>query len=87
MNLDPPNVPLLRALCSQLDGTWGVLKGSWGVLSGPCSETKGSLKLLGQCSDQHGGFSALSSYTGPKAQIDVRISHSGAKTLEGGYQK
>ena len=28
----PPNVPLLRALWSLLDGIWGVLKGSWGVL-------------------------------------------------------
>ena len=28
----PPNVPLLRALWSLVDGTWGVLKGSWGVL-------------------------------------------------------
>ena len=28
----PPNVPLLRALRSLLDGTWGILKGSWGVL-------------------------------------------------------
>ena len=27
-----PNIPLLRALWSLLDGTWGVLKGSWGVL-------------------------------------------------------
>ena len=25
-----PNVPLLRALWSLLDGIWGVLKGSWG---------------------------------------------------------
>ena len=30
--LDPPNVALLRALWSLLDGNWGVLKGSWGVL-------------------------------------------------------
>ena len=28
----PPNVPLLRALWSLLDGIWCVLKGSWGVL-------------------------------------------------------
>ena len=28
----PPNIPLLRALWSVLDGTWGLLKGSWGVL-------------------------------------------------------
>ena len=28
----PPNVPLLRALWSPLDGILGVLKGSWGVL-------------------------------------------------------
>ena len=28
----PPNVPLLRALWSLLDGIWGSLKGSWGVL-------------------------------------------------------
>ena len=28
----PPNVALLRALGSLLDGIWGVLKGSWGVL-------------------------------------------------------
>ena len=28
----PPNVPLLRALWSLLDGIWGVLKCSWGVL-------------------------------------------------------
>ena len=28
----PPNVPLLRALWSLLDGIWGVLKGSWGLL-------------------------------------------------------
>ena len=28
----PPNVPLLRALWSLVDGIWGVLKGSWGVL-------------------------------------------------------
>ena len=28
----PPNVPLLRAIWSVLDGIWGVLKGSWGVL-------------------------------------------------------
>ena len=28
----PPNVPLLRAIGSLLDGIWGVLKGSWGVL-------------------------------------------------------
>ena len=28
----PPNVPLLRALRSLLDGIWGVLEGSWGVL-------------------------------------------------------
>ena len=28
----PPNVPLLRALWSLLDGTWGLLKGSSGVL-------------------------------------------------------
>ena len=27
-----PNVPLLRALWSLLDGIWGVLKGSWEVL-------------------------------------------------------
>ena len=27
-----PNVPLLRALWSPLDGTWGLLKGRWGVL-------------------------------------------------------
>ena len=27
-----PNVPLLRALWSLLDGIWGSLKGSWGVL-------------------------------------------------------
>ena len=26
----PPNVPLLRAFWSLLDGIWGVLKGSWG---------------------------------------------------------
>ena len=31
LNLDPPNVPLLRALWSLLDGIWGVLEG-WGVL-------------------------------------------------------
>ena len=29
----PPNVPLLRALWSLLDGIWGFLKGSWGVLA------------------------------------------------------
>ena len=28
----PPNVHLLRALWSALDGIWGLLKGSWGVL-------------------------------------------------------
>ena len=28
----PPNVPLLGALWSLLDGSWGVLKGSSGVL-------------------------------------------------------
>ena len=28
----PPNVPLLRAFWSLLDGIYGVLKGSWGVL-------------------------------------------------------
>ena len=28
----PPNVPLLRALWSLLDGIWGLLKGSRGVL-------------------------------------------------------
>ena len=28
----PPNVPLLRALCSLLVGIWGNLKGSWGLL-------------------------------------------------------
>ena len=28
----PPNVPLLRAFWSLLDGIWGSLKGSWGVL-------------------------------------------------------
>ena len=28
----PPNVPLLRALWSLLDGIWGVLKGSRGLL-------------------------------------------------------
>ena len=28
----PPNVPLLRAFWSLLDGIWGILKGSWGVL-------------------------------------------------------
>ena len=28
----PPNVPLLRTICSLLDGIWGLLKGSWGVL-------------------------------------------------------
>ena len=26
----PPNVPLLKALWSLLDGIWGVLKRSWG---------------------------------------------------------
>ena len=31
-NLDPPNVPLLRASWSLLDGIWGILNGSWGVL-------------------------------------------------------
>ena len=30
--LKSPNVALLRALWSVLDGIWGVLKGSWGVL-------------------------------------------------------
>ena len=29
----PPNVPLLRALWSLLDGIWGISKGSWGVLA------------------------------------------------------
>ena len=29
---DQPNVLLLRAFWSVLDGIWGVLKGSWGVL-------------------------------------------------------
>ena len=29
----PPNVALLRALWSVLDGSWGVLKSSWGVLA------------------------------------------------------
>ena len=33
--LDPPNVPLLRALWSLLDCIWGVVEGSWGVLAGP----------------------------------------------------
>ena len=28
----PPNVPLLRAFWSLLDGIWGVLKSCWGVL-------------------------------------------------------
>ena len=28
--LDPPHVPLLRALWSRLNGIWGVLTGSWG---------------------------------------------------------
>ena len=28
----PPNVPLLRALWSVLDGIWGLLKGSLGIL-------------------------------------------------------
>ena len=31
----PPNVPLLRALRSLLDGIWGSLKGSCGVLVYP----------------------------------------------------
>ena len=30
-----PNVPLLRAFWSLLDGIWGLLKGSWGVLVQP----------------------------------------------------
>ena len=29
----PANIPLLRALRSLLDGSWGVLRGSWGVLA------------------------------------------------------
>ena len=33
--LDPPDVPLLRALWPLLDGSWGVLKGSWGVIQKP----------------------------------------------------
>ena len=32
--LDPPDVPLLRALLSLLDGIWGILKGSWGGAGG-----------------------------------------------------
>ena len=32
LGLHPPNVPLLKALRSLLDGIWGILKGSWGVL-------------------------------------------------------
>ena len=30
----PPNVPLLRALPSPLDGIWGVLTRSWGGAGG-----------------------------------------------------
>ena len=36
----PPNVPLLRALWSLLDGIRGVLKGSWGVLADGERRTK-----------------------------------------------
>ena len=32
MILQPPSVPLSRALLSLLDGIWGVLKSSWGML-------------------------------------------------------
>ena len=30
---EAPNIPLIRALWSLLDGIWGLLKGSWGVLA------------------------------------------------------
>ena len=33
--VDPPGVPLVRALWSLLDGMWDVSKGSWGPLYRP----------------------------------------------------
>ena len=41
--LAPPNVPLLRALWSLLDGISGVLKGSWGCWMGHIFDYVGSI--------------------------------------------
>ena len=42
----PPNIALLRALWSLLDGTWGILNSSWGVLESPSIQSLRALKDL-----------------------------------------
>ena len=62
----PPNVPLLRALWSLLDGISGLLKGSWGVLE---ADTTSSVFVLLQSKDSsktgRAGREQLSLVCGP----------------------
>ena len=83
--LHPPNVPLMRAILSLLDGIWGLLKGRCGVLDhteNPRSYTTGAkLPGLSSRSNCHGRSDLNTMPRGWVAVKELKISYHTSGTI------